>query len=121
MNKATRRFRNRFAVLFTALTLFVLTAAPAALATSESGYKSCGSPSHVYTKAKWQSSYSAWLDISGDGTREKTDSDTNGGVWEIDYMNAYGWGVYTWINSAYYHIYGYVLSTTYSWPGCEAD
>jgi hypothetical protein len=105
-----------------ALALIFALFVPAAQATSESGWKTCGSSSHVYTKAKWKTSYSAWLDITADGIREKTDSDSNGGIWETDYMNLYGWGsTTTWINDAFYYIWGSTLSTTYSWPGCEAD
>ena len=114
--------RSRLGVVLLSVALLVLLMAPAAQATSEGGYKACSASSHVYTKAKWKTSYSAWLDITADGIREKTDSDTNGGVWEIDYMNLYGWGsVYTWINSAYYNIWGSTLSTWNSWPGCQAD
>lgn len=98
----------------------------AALAASESGFKSCSTNAHVYTKADWQTSYSSWIDIEADGTREKSASDTNSGTWEVDYLNTYGsvgehGPVNTQINSAYYYIFGNVLDTVLSWPGCEAD
>ncbi|MFQ5523646.1 MAG: hypothetical protein ACE5F5_08715 [Acidimicrobiia bacterium] len=97
-----------------------------AMAASESGYKSCGSPSHVYTKARWKSSFYTWLDIEADGVREFYADDVNGGTWETDYANAYRselehGSVKEWINDAYYRIWGEVLSTWYSWPGCEDD
>jgi hypothetical protein len=109
-------------VLAITLVLVVAFAIPA-LATTESGFKSCSSDAHVYTKGVWKSYWYSWVDIEGDGIRENFYSDTNGGVWETDYLNAYGWpgGVDQSVNSAYYKIYGTVLDTWSSWPGCQAD
>jgi len=46
--------------------------------------QNCGSPSHVYTKARWKSSFYTWLDIEADGIREFYADDVNGGTWETD-------------------------------------
>jgi hypothetical protein len=100
----------------------LLAAIPAQAAVIEGGWKSCSSSAHVYTKARWYKDFYTWIDVTGDGVREVYVDDWNGGVWETDYANLYGWGtVKTWVNSGYYEIAGWELSTTQSWPGCEAD
>lgn len=104
----------------------VLGIALPALAVSESGHKSCSTSAHVYTKGVWRTSWNSWLDITADGTREKTGSDVNSGTWETDYINTWAsvpehGPVVTGINSAYYYIYGNSLDTVASWPGCQTD
>lgn len=120
--------RKRLSVIAVALALFMLAFAPAALATTESGTKSCNSSSHVYLKSRWKSLTELSLDYHGygGGAWDYVWADSNSGVWETDYLNTYdSWietGIIdTGIDWGQYEIWGSTLSTVYSWPGCEAN
>lgn len=107
-----------------AITLvLVMSMALPALADEENGYKSCSASSHVYTKAVFQHDSTMWLNVDGQGSVDR--SITYGPYspgWYTRYLNAWGHTtVSLWINSSYYHIYGWDLDYVASWPGCEAD
>lgn len=114
--------------LTTLVLAMVLAFALPALATTESGVKSCNSTSHVYLKSRWKTDTDLRLDYHGytGGAWDYVWEDGNYGVWETDYLNTYASWVETGIIDSGidwgdYEIYGAVLSTTYSWPGCEAN
>ena len=117
--------RKTLVVVCLVTTLFVSGALPA-WATVEQGSKNCSTNAHVYTKGYWKTSWNSWLDITADGTREKTGNDTNSGTWETDYINTWAsvpehGPVFTNINTAFYRIFGTTLDTVASWPGCQTD
>ena len=114
--------RKKIAVL--AMAIVAAFATPALATTEGPANKFCNSTSHVYVKSQWKLNTTLYLDYHGytGGTWDHVKWDSNSGTWEVDYLNTFASGIRDIdIDWGAYKIYGEVLSTVYSWPGCEAN
>lgn len=111
-------------VALVVMAIVMVFATPAFATTEGPAQKFCNSTSHVYVKSQWKFATTLYLDYHGytGGAWDYTKIDSNSGTWEIDYLNTYAAGIRDEdIDWGTYKIYGQVLSTVYSWPGCEAN